>query len=322
MRIEKVFEAFPPPKFLDLPYAGLSIHDSAIRVIQFAKKDGSWRIAKFSEKSLSAGAITSGEVNDKQELVKVLAELKKELDLSFVKVSIPEEKAYLFTAKIPAVALSEVRNEVEKKIAENVPVPPGELIFDYKVVDSSQKDYLRVVVSNLPISVAETYVDIISTAGLTPISLEMESQAIVRSLVEEHDLDTVLIVNFAKEKAGLYVASKRVVNFTSTIQMKGDSESDMELLSHEIKKLYSYWHTLKENTGKEEKRIKEIIICGEDISGTVLPYLSTHHNTKSSIANVWVNSFDINEVVPVIDFESSLKYPATIGLALHSKILM
>ena len=322
MNLSKLFKHFPPPKFLDIPYAGLSIHDTAVRVIEFAKRDGGLYISKYSEKSLPAGVITSGEVNNKEELTKVLVALKRELNLNYVKVSIPEEKAYLFTAKISVVPLGTVKTEVEEKIEENVPVPPGELIFDYKVVDDTQKDFLRVVVSNLPISVADTYVSIITEAGLTPLSLEIESQAIVRSLVMEHDNDTVLIVNFAKGKAGLYVANRRMVHFTSTIQMSGESESDLDLLSHEIKKLYTYWHTLKENSDKPERRIQEIIICGEDISDSVMPYLSTHHNTKATLANVWVNSFDINDTVPQIDFNSSLKFPATIGLALHSKILI
>ncbi|MFZ2522054.1 MAG: pilus assembly protein PilM [Minisyncoccia bacterium] len=322
MKMSRLFDYFPPPKFLNIPYAGLSISDSAVRVIQFGRKNGKYYVMKYAERSLTKGLITGGEVKNKAELTQIISSLKKEMDLDYVKVSVPEEKAYLFSAKIRIVPEKQVRSEVEQKIEENVPVPPGELLFDYKVVDSTQSDFLRVVVSNLPINMAEDYVEIVTEAGLRPFSLEIESQAIVRSLVKAGDSNTVLVVNFAKDKAGLFIANKRIVHFTSTIQMKGDPESDLDLLSHEIKKLYGYWHSLKENIDKPEKKIQEIIICGENISETILPYLSTHQNTKATLANVWVNSFDIDESVPQIDFMSSLKYPAAIGLALPSDTLI
>ncbi len=322
MNFNKIFDYFPPPKFLEIPYAGLSINDSAVRAIQFGRKNGEQYILKYAEEILAPGVISGGDVINKEELVKALSILKSKMDLKFVKVSIPEEKAYLFTAKIPIVPENQVRIEVEEKIEENVPVPPGELLFDFRVVDSTQKDFLRVVVSNLPINVTDNYIKVINQAGLEPLSLEIESQAIARSLIREEDKDTILIVNFSKDKVGLFIANKRIVHFTSTVQMKGDSENDLDSLSLEIKKLYGYWHSLKENVDKSEKRIQEIIICGENIPDTVLPYLSTHQNTKAILANVWVNAFDIDDNVPKIDFTSSLKYSASIGLALSSKVLL
>lgn len=322
MNLKKIFEAFPPPKFLNIPYAGLSIHDSAIRCIQFGKRGGKAYIEKYAEKPLSVGVITAGEVNNREELVKCIESIKKDLNLTYVKVSLPEEKAYLFSAKIPVVPEDDVRSAVESKIEENVPVPPGELIFDYKVVDTTQPDHLRVVVSNLPISVVDTYIDIITSAGLSPITLEIESQAITRALVVNDSKETVLIVNFGVDKVGLYVASNRIVYFTSTIQLKGNLGDNDEFLSHEIKKLYTYWHSLKENVGKEDKKIQEIVVCGENIPEGTVTYLSSHHSARVSLGNVWVNALDINANVPQIPFDESLKYAATVGLALPNKILI
>ena len=310
MNLKKIFQAFPPPKFLDIPFAGLSIHDSAVRLIKFGKKDEKLFIEKYAEKALPPGAINSGEVNNKEELIHVLETLKKEHGLDYVKVSMPEEKAYLFAAKIPKVGDGEIKSAVESKIEENVPVPPGELIFDYRVVDSSQSDILHVVVSNLPISVVDKYVEIVNLAGLTPLSLEIESQAIARALISPDSTDTVLIVNFGADKVGLYVASSRVIHFTSTIQTKGNVAADQEFLLHEIKKLYTYWHTLKDNVDNPSKKIQEIIICGENIPDEVV------------LGNVWTNAFDVNADIPTITFNDSLKYVTAVGLALPTKTLI
>jgi len=69
MKFNKIFEAFPPPKFLNIPFAGLSISDSAIHCIQFGKKDGRIYIEKYAEVELSPGTIVSGEMHDKEKVL-------------------------------------------------------------------------------------------------------------------------------------------------------------------------------------------------------------------------------------------------------------
>ena len=203
--LNKIFEAFPTPKFLDVPFAGLSISDSAVRCIQFGRRGAGLYIEKYAEKNVPPGVITSGQVNNKDELVEILKTLKKDLNLNYVKISLPEEKAYLFTAKIPVVREDEVKSAIESKIEENVPVPPGELTFDYKLVPHLEKQHLDVVVSTFQISVVDSYVEIAENASLSLLSMEIESQAITRALLPVDNLGTVLVVHFGKEKVGLYV---------------------------------------------------------------------------------------------------------------------
>ena len=212
-----LLQAFPTPKFLDIPFAGLSISDSAVRCIQFVRKGGRLYVEKYTEKVLAPGIINSGEVINKEELVTILQSLKKELNLNYVKVSLPEEKAYLFSAKIPIVKDDEIKSAIESKIEENVPVPPGELIFDYKIIPNQVTDHLNVVVSTFQISIVDTYIEIAETAGLSLLSMEIESQAITRSLLPEGKEGTHLIVHFGAEKVGLCVAHNSIVHFTSTI---------------------------------------------------------------------------------------------------------
>ncbi len=322
MNINKIFNAFPPPEFLDMPFAGLSISDNSIHCIQFENKWGKLYIKKHAEKILPKGVITSGQVNDKETLTNILLELKKDLDLSYVKVSLPEEKAYLFTTKIPMVKPSEIKEAIESKIEENVPVSPSELIFDYKLINHEEAGHIDVAVSTLPSVVVDGYLSIANSAGLHPLSMEVESQAIARSLLRPNNEETVLIVNFGPDKVGLYVASDRVVRFTSTVNTKGDTSTNPEALSQEIKRLFTYWHSLKDNADKEERKIGQIVICGENFSESIIPFLSSTHQTKVVLGNVWTNVFDVNTNVPDISHQDSLKYSAAVGLALPVNVLI
>ena len=322
MKFKKILDIFPTPKFLDISFSGLSISDSTIHCIKFGKKNRGLFIEKHAEKNIPIGVINSGQINNKEELTSILSSLKKDLDLSFVRASLPEEKAYLFTMKIPVVKQSEVKAAIESKIEENVPVSVSELIFDYKLVDYSKKGYLSAIVSALPISIIDTYVDVANNAGLELLSLEIESQSIARALLPKGNLDTVLIVNFGKEKVGLYVVNNRIVHFTSTVVLKGESLNNPASLSQEIKRLYIYWHTLKENAGVPERKINKIIVCGEDLKETFIPYISAHNQSPVILGNVWENVFDIDNIVPEISFSDSLRYATAIGLALPSDVLI
>ncbi len=322
MKLEKIFDAFPPPKFLDMPFTGVSISDSAIRAIRLGRKSGKLYIEKHGEKTLSPGIVTNGQIENVEEVVKALSSLKKDMNMDYVKLSLPEEKAYLFTAKIPMVKKEEVRSAIESKMEENVPVSPGDLVFDYKMLESSHQEHIEVAVSALPIPLVDLYVEIAGKAGLSLLSLEIESQAATRALLPHGDLSTTLIVHVGLEKVGLYVAHSRVVHFTSTVSTKGDPAGNPSSLLQEIKKLYVYWHTLKENVDKPEKKISSIVICGEKFDESILTFLSGNIDTKVIKGNVWTNVLDVNAEVPDISFSDSLKYAVAVGLALPSEILI
>lgn len=322
MNLKKIFKEFPAPKFLDLPFAGISITDTAIRCVSFYKKNGVLHLGDHIEKPLTPGVFVGGQINNQDEIVNVLSEIKKNIKFTHVKMSLPEEKAYLFTAKIPLVDSKEIRSAVESKMEENVPVSPMELTFDYKLFPRAEKDLLDVVVSALPITLIDTYVELAEKSGFELLSLEMESQAITRAVIAPGVTKTVLIVNFGLDKVGLYVAVDRVVRFTSTISTKGEFANNPQYLVQEIKKLYTYWHTLKENIDKPERQISSILVCGEGIQKDAVSYIGSHTKTPTSMANVWTNVFDINKSIPEISYDDSMKYAPAIGLALPSKNLI
>lgn len=322
MNFSKLLNHFPAPKFLDIPYAGVSITDTAVRCLLFKKKGGKLFIDKYSETILEKGTVASGQILKKDEIVKILKELKASLGIQYIKMSLPEEKAYLFTSKIPIVKEEEVRGVIESKIEENVPVPPSELVFDYKVIDHSLKGHLDVIVSALPIFMLDNYISIANDAGLELLALEIESQAIARSILKKGDNTTVLIVHFGGDKVGLYIISFGLVHFTSTVPIKISTENDLDFLLQEMKKLYTYWHTLKENVDKPERKIMQIVICGQDIKDDTKEYLLSHMDVPVVVGDPWINTFNLEEEIPEMSKGESLRFVDSIGLALPNETLI
>ncbi len=323
MKHNNFLDAFPPPEFIDIPYTGISISDDIICCVRFKKNGDKLVLEKYLDKQIPAGVVSSGIINNVGELLKILKSLKKELDIKYARVSLPEEKAYLFTTTIPLVSKNEVRSTIEFKLEENVPLPAGEIVFDYIITNPVKyKDSLEVVVSACPAVIVSSYAQVVEDAGISLLSLEIKSQAISRALLSKNDTKTYMIIHTNPGKVGLYIVSSGVVHFTSTIISEGESLESPTFLSNEIKKLNTYWNSLKENENKKDRWVSQVIVCGNVYGESMIPYLSAHQDIPVVFGNVWQNVFNLEECLPPISFMDSLKYATAIGLAIPMDILI
>src|SRR3989344_1466500 len=125
---------FPLPKFLEMRPMGLALTERDIHVIQFVKKGQGFELGRFGVRRIPAGAIQEGYVNDKKAVVETLRSLKEELGMEFVSATLPEEKSYLFKTELPKAAEGNLREAVELRLEENVPIAAADAIFDYVVI--------------------------------------------------------------------------------------------------------------------------------------------------------------------------------------------
>lgn len=319
--LQNLFRFFPPPQFLCMPRAGISLSDTHLHYMKFGRHGDRLYIEKYLEKQIPPHVIEDGVVASPTDFVSVLRALKEETGVTNASLALPEEKAYLFTAKIPKVENDEVRGAIEFKMEENVPVPASELVFDYQIIETERVDNrLAVAVSAIPTAVLDAYLSACAEAGISVISVGIESQALAQSILPRQHTDTVLVVYIHSGKVGFYVAHHRVVHFTSTLVMPLDEKDTQAFLSHEIVKLYAYWHTLKENAGRDDRKINKVFICGEKLDDGSLSYISSHTGTTVELGNVWQNVFSLDAEVPDISFVDSLRFGSAIGAALPEHI--
>lgn len=315
----KLFDLFPTPQFLTLTDAGVSISERTVRYISFkpGKKD-ELHIEYSGEIPLPEGVVSAGEVRDKQRLAEVLSKLSKEKGLRFVRATVPEERAYLFTTSIDRVPYKDLKDAVAFIIEENAPVSLSKSIFSFEVLD--KQDDFKVAVSVLPTDVAESYMETFEMAGLTPVSFDIESQAIARSLVKKEDERSHLIIYLGHNRVGFYLVSDEVVQFSSTLSIDvADSENPevVRSLKSEIRKFFSFWSSKFELSALPNQKVERIIIGGpyakdEKLVSSIMSDVETPY----ALGNVWVNVCDIEKRLPDMPFETSLAYAAAIGAAL------
>lgn len=352
---KRIFDFFPPPRFLAMTPVGFSISDTAIRFVDLRSSGRGLKLHAYAEKKIPVGLISGGYIHNIEDLTKLVKDFKSENGLRFVRASLPEEKAYLFKTEVPITQDKDLRDSVEFKIEENVPLSLSNAVFDFIILKqhiskNEKKDHMDVIVSVLPVKVVSAYIEVLETAGIVPVSFQVESQAIARAVIKKGDRDTYLVVNLGEDKTGLYVVSDEVVQFASTFALSKESarrtlestesfalkapkEKDascdefwMKQVADEIQKLFSYWHTHEDKQGELGKKISKVLIVGDHLDvASCTGLVSSSIDVPVVIADVWVNAFSIDEFVPDIprmpiekskNQDSSLKFAAAIGLAL------
>lgn len=350
---------FTAPKFLSMPAVGLDISVDALRFIELEQEShGELRVLRYATRNFPLGIITDGHVRDRKKLQDVIATLAHEYKLSFAHISLPEEQAYLANIRIPRVSSNEIRDSIELRLEEHVPISGAEAIFDYVVVGegkTGRKDTIDVVVSVLPQTVVEEYLDIFSETGITPKAFEFESQAMARAIIPRGDNGTFLVIDIGKMITDIFVTANGVVQFSASLDIGGHymtqaiekmlAVSYVEAEEMKVKhglvggesanavhnallpvmtdlrtrfmRHYSYWQTHHgEKVGGNIERVY-ITGGGANLKG-VTEYLSMGLDVKVVLANPWVNVCSFEEYIPPITLHESHGYTAAIGLALRN----
>jgi type IV pilus assembly protein PilM len=344
---------FPTPSFLSMNSFSIDISDQSIKYGEIKATTFGLRLGRFGQIKIPSGVVVSGRIENEKELVSILKDLKNREKLNFIRVSLPEEQMYLFTLSLPKTEDGDLKETILLQIEEHVPLKAIDTVFDFNIIKEDDK-FLVVEVVAIAITTIESYLSVFEKAGLTPLSFELEAQAIARAVIPKGDNHPIMIVDFGNSRTGVSIVHNGRVLFTTTIDMGGvnltsmisknfdlpfDKAEEMKrsyglsgysniddifpvilngisVLRDELNKQYAYWKTHNEiNTDNEQ--IDHIILCGGDANLSGLSnYLETSMNVKVENANAWVNISDMDLSVPSMSFEESLGYVTVLGLAL------
>lgn len=347
---------FPAPKYISLPAVGIDISDTSLKYIQFEKKGNVLRLLAWGDLPVPEGAIVQGIVKNAAELGKVMAEVRKVTKTDFARLSLPEERAYLFETTVKrGLSPAEIYSALEFRLEENVPLSPRDAEFDYDALGRNERGEERVVVTAYGKETVVAYLEACTHGGIIPLSFEVEAQALARAVVREGDKGTHLIVDFGKIRTGVGVVENGTLMLTSTVDLGGkdldvalrakypkadadelirlknkygllatDEEKDVREalispitnLKNELAARIAYWQS---HSGKENQPIDTVILCGGIANLAGLPaFFSEALSTPTVQAEVWQNAFSIETFVPPITRRYSYGYATAVGLALGS----
>ncbi|MBU6428665.1 MAG: pilus assembly protein PilM [Cyanobacteria bacterium REEB65] len=315
MHSSAFFKLFPPPVFLMMPHAGLDVSDEAVRAVAYSHTGRGWRLGLCEEEALPAGLFDGGDFKDEKGMAERLGDFARRFRLSYVKVSVPEEKSYLFQTDVPDEDMRSVEQNIEFKLEQNVPLSAPDAVFYFDLLPPEGSGAPRKAsVSVVPRSYIDKYVGLIRSAGMTPVAFEVAPKAVARALVPDGSAETRLIVHVMDGKFGIYVVSGRVVCFTSTVSRLSDGAAAAGL-AREAGRVYSYW--LSHGPGRG---IAETVLVGREARAFEPACRDIAGGAPLSVrvAEVWKNVFDLERYVPPVMADESLRFAVAAGLAMDA----
>ncbi len=337
-----------------MPSFGLDVSDESIKFMQLRHTTTGIRVGRHGEKKIPPGIMEDGKVVDPARMQDILSDLRQKEGVKSVRVSLPEEQIYLFKMRLEKEGLTNIRENIELTLEEHIPIQAQNTIFDYEILGEDEKG-LDLEVVAIPDAVIGNYLEVFRGAGISVQSVELEAQAIARAVIKQGDMDTYMIVDFGEKRTGISIISRGIAMFTSTVDVGGSiltstimkslgvsrEEADrlkkeyglqrnmenkevfslllnsVSVLRDEVAKHFLYWHTHKDEQGKDNPPIKKILLCGGDSNLIGLSeYFSVSMKTQVEMANVWTNISDPSRRIPEMTFKRALSFAAALGLAL------
>lgn len=221
-----------------LPVAGLDISDRSVKYMRFIASShgiiGTHRggldvvLAEYGEEEIPEGVVVRGVVEREDALGTVLAKVAdragREFCASGMVVSLPEEKSFLKLIQTPRVADDAMAGAVRWGMEGHVPLSPDDMMYDFEEIHSrgDAEDHRDAVVTAFPKEIVMSYVRAIKAAGLIPVALELESQAIIRAVARDlTEPEAIIVLDMGRTRTSFIIVAGGAILFTATIDIGG-----------------------------------------------------------------------------------------------------
>jgi len=279
----------------------------------------------------------------------------RKLNTNKVICSLPESKAFLRMIKIPKMKEEEIGEAIKWEMEANIPLPIDQVYFDWQLLGQDAKNMQNILTVAVPKEVVDDSMEVLEKSGLDVYGLELESIATSRSLMSNEFIGknfASLIVDLGSQRTSFIMIVNGSPYFTSSIPFSSEGINDaiskamnvdskkaeefkvhygienvnndnpifkatqslLENLVSEVEKTLDFYREMFKD---EAEKIEKIILCGggANLKGLV-PYLSKRLSKNIEIGNAWSN-LNFGKNLPIINKESSVRYPTVIGLALR-----
>jgi type IV pilus assembly protein PilM len=198
---------------------GMEINDSSLRIMKLKHKHKGFDIVSFNEVYIAPGIVKSGVIQDQATLIKIIklacSTVKgKKIDTKYVAVSLPEEKSFSQVIQMPKMEEEELKSAILFEAENYIPLPVSEVYLDFQAIDpiKDSLNHLDVLIVAMPKKIVNSYVSCLKKAGLVPLAIEIESEAITRALVEnEISASPIVLIDFGKNSTDFVVFAGRSI---------------------------------------------------------------------------------------------------------------
>lgn len=212
------------------PSFGLHLNGTALKFIQFHRTGDQLAVGGYSNVPLPKNLIANDTILDVEALANLVQQslLRPQfgrITTNRVVVSVPESKSFIRVIHIPEMSESQAENAVLFEAEAYIPLPMDQVYFDWQILSRAQGK-MEVLIIASPKEFVDKYLAALEKIGLKPVAVEVESQSVVRTLIQPTNHENVLIADLDAYKTALIMVERGNLQFTSSIPLAGNTFTD------------------------------------------------------------------------------------------------
>jgi len=219
---------------------GLDIGDHSLK-LAFVKKIGSTpTLVSYGSLGVPAGVSEQGEIKQNDVLAGLIKQLTqnvigKKISTPYVHACLPETHSFIKLITLEDVGPKELPARIREELPNHIPIPPDDLYLDWQTVESGANNLTQVLVGAVPRVIVDNFTACLISAGLMPVSLQIEAEAILRSLLplKDQPQTSIAIVDFGATRSSFICFDRGTIQFTITLATSSDAIT--RIISEELK---------------------------------------------------------------------------------------
>lgn len=336
---------------------GIDISDRSIKLVRLTDKEPR-QFVSHCMYEMPGGIMENGIILEQEQLRQALKTVLKKCKISksdketFV-FSIPETRSFLRVIEVPQMQEDEVTEAIKWEVAQHIPFGLEHVYIDWQPIKTIQKhtatkDRQEIQVGAAQKKIVDVLYDTLKVFNIDIAAFELESQAIIRSLISDdlQDQAGIVVVDIGGTATNVIIHDHGAMRFTASLQkgllnaLQVLSASEQEALTgpkalteeqketmtpklesvtndlvSEILSIAEFYSSID-----SEHQVKEIILTG---GGSNLPtldaaFLSHFDDILIQRGNPWSRLIrDKKSRKPLVSLAESVRYSTAFGLALR-----
>jgi type IV pilus assembly protein PilM len=208
---------------------GLDISDSSIEALEIKKSFSHYQIKSYSRIKLESGLVSDGIILDSEKLaakIRNLLEQAKPQKTSTKNVALclPESRIYSSLIRLPiTIKEKELAEAVNNQIPEVLPIEEGTVVTSWQKIGSNSQEQ-EILIAAIDNNILKSYIMLAKNLGLKIVSLEMESLATGRAIIEEvKNNEGVLLLDIGARTSNITVFDNHGLYSTYSIKIAGQN---------------------------------------------------------------------------------------------------
>lgn len=208
---------------------GLDFSDHVVKAVELRHDRHGVKLRALAERGIPDGWCVDGEIHEPSKIAQLirtmLAEpLQGKFSTKACVASLPEQHTFVKLITLGTFAPEERAEAVRWAASQHLPfnIEEVELDAEFHPELGAGKD-LRVLIGAAPKNLVESVTTVLTSAGLHPVGLDLESTALARAMAAPHDKATEFIIDLGGNRTTVCIVYQGVVHFSSNLPFSGEN---------------------------------------------------------------------------------------------------